>query len=422
VRFSRTLATTGTNVGIAAYRFSTRDYLGVRDAARIRSRLRSGLAADRIGGERSRFDANLGQRVGSGQLSLTGSLVGYWDTRSRSVDYTLGYANAWRQLSYNVSVQRSRIGSAFANFDAGRRPEGTDTTLYVAFSLPLGSAPTAPRLGTTYSRGSEGSDALLATLNGPVAENPDLTYNVSANRSDAATANVRNSASAGIAYRGPAGTYHASAGRASSGTTQYALGATGAVVAHRDGITLAQELSETNAIIHAPGAAGASVESHTGVRLDRHGNAVIRGLLPYQLNTVAIDPIGASHDVHLESTSETVAPRAGSFARIDYRTSVAQALLIHATQPGGDPLPFGATVVDHTGQAVGVVGQGSKIFVRGDLAGARLTVTWSSEAAGSCRIALPASLDTLELHGLHRAVRASCIDLADVVADNKRAA
>lgn len=405
LRYSRSVASTGTSFGVAAYRFSTRDYLGVTDAARLRSRRRHGVAGDPVGGERSRLDANLSQSVGPGRLSLTGSVVDYWGSRSRSVDYTLAFAGGWRSLSYNVSLQRSRMGNAFGDAFGARRRDTTDTTLFVSFSVPLGRSSAAPGLGGSYTRNGARDGATTATLNGKVAGNDDLTYMLAAGRAESPTRAARHTGSANLAYRGYTGTYRASAGRAGAGSTQYSLGTTGAVVAHRDGITFAQELGETNAIVHAPGAAGARIESYAGVRLDRRGNAVVRGLLPYQLNHVSIDPKGASHDVHLRSSTETVAPRAGAMARLEYVTSVETSLLIKAHRPDGRPLPFGATVVDAAGTAVGVVGQGSKIFTRGAGAGARLTVSW---AGGSCRVRLPDSFEDLPTHGLHRSVSSAC--------------
>jgi len=407
LRYSRSLVSTGTNFGLAAQRFSTRDYLGVTDASRLRSRLRRGISGEAVGGERSRFDANVGQSIGNGQLSLTGSHVAYWGSRARSIDYTLAYGNSWRSLSYNVSVQRSRIGDAFGERLADDRSGTVDTTVFVSFSVPLGGVPSSPNLGVSYNRGSNDDASLQARLNGSLAGNDDLTYTLGAGRSETAVRRATASGNASVAYRTHAGNFRAGASRNSGGGTQYSLGATGAIVAHRDGITLAQELGETNAIIHAPGAAGARVESQAGIRLDRRGNAVVRSLMPYQLNTVSIDPRGASHDVLLESTSETVAPRSGALARLDYRTSVAQSLLIHAVRSDGEPLPFGASVFDAAGQAVGVVGQGSKIFARGELAGTQLTVSWSD--GGSCRINVPETLDGLETHGMHRSIRAPCV-------------
>lgn len=405
LRYSRTLASTGTSFGIAAYRFSTRDYLGVTDAARLRSLLRRGIVGEPVGGERSRFDASLGQSVGVGRLSLTGSVVDYWARRSRGLDYTLGYAGSLRTAFYNVSLQRSRVGHALGGAFGGRQHEGTDTMLYVSFNVPLGQAPASPNLGLSYSRSNAGDGALIANVNGRIDGNDDLTYTVAAAHVEDTRRSSHHTASANLAYRGYAGVYRAGVSRSGAASSQYSLGATGAVLVHRDGITFTQELGETNALVHAPGAAGARVESYAGVRLDRHGNAVIRGLQPYQLNHVAIDPRGASHDVHLQSTSETVAPRAGAIARLDYVTEQAKAVLIHTMQPGGDPLPFGAAVFNEDGQTVGVVGQGSKIFTRGAPAGARLRVSWPG---GGCRIALPSSLEALPLHGMHRAVRSPC--------------
>lgn len=421
LRYSRSLVSTGTNFGLAAQRFSTRDYLGVTDASRLRSRMRRGLAGEPIGGERSRFDANIGQSVANGRLSLTGSLVDFWGRRRRRTDYTLAYGSNWRSFSYNVAVQRSRLGGMRGSGSTGERGGATDTTVFVSFSVPLGGSPSSPNLGVSYSRGGTHDATAQARLNGTLAGNGDLSYTLAAGRSTTPSSASVTTGNASLAYRTYAGTYRAGISRNSGGGTQYSVVATGAIVAHRHGLTLAQELGETNAIIHAPGAAGAGIESQSGVHLDRRGNAVVRSLLPYQINTVAIDPRGASHDVQLESTSETVVPRAGAFARLDYRTSVAESLLIHATRPDGEPLPFGASVLDAVGQTVGVVGQGSKIFARGALAGSTLTVTWDEGEAGSCHVTVPDTLDGLETHGMHRALRASCVMDGSAMAIKKAA-
>lgn len=418
LRYSRTLGETGTSFAVAAYRFSTRDYLGVTDASRWRSRLRHGTSEVLPAGERGRLDANLGQNLGTGRVSLTGSMVDYWGRSSRDLDFTLAYAGSLREAFYNVSLQRSRIGSSLAGaFDARTRTR-TDTTLYVSFNVPLGHTTGAPALGASYTGSGRRESTLTATLNGPLAGHDDLTYALAATRAGADAGTSRQTGSANLAYRGQTGAYRIGLSRAGGASTQYSLGATGAVVAHRYGITFTQELGETNAIVHAPGAAGARIESHAGVRLDRHGNAVIRGLQPYQINQVSIDPRGASHDVHLHNTSEVAVPRAGAMARLNYPTEQARAVLIHASLSNGAPLPFGASVHDDDGRAVGVVGQGSKVFTRGAMPGTRLRVSWPG---GSCRIVLPSSWDSLPLHGLHRAWRSACEQEDDVAHHDKAA-
>ncbi|WP_213948974.1 fimbria/pilus outer membrane usher protein [Luteibacter sp. dw_328] len=408
VRYSRSVNTTGTNIGVSAYRFSTRDFLGVTDAATLRERFRRGENGTRIGGERSRFDLTVAQALGEGRLVATGSLVDYWGDRSRGLNFSLGYGNSWRAVSYNVSVQRSRVGDAFGGRIDGRRSDGTDTTIYLSLSVPLGSQSRSPNLNVSHNRSDDGRRTTLASVNGVIDNARDLTYNLSGSRSELPGRGANQGGNASLSYRAPAGVYRVGVGHSGS-TSQYSLGATGALVAHRDGITLAQELGETNAIVHAPGAAGARIDNHGGARLDRRGNAVVRGLQPYQLNTVSINPAGASQDVELESTSESVAPRAGAFARLDYRTTVSQALLIRASRVSGEPLPFGASVTDSHGQVVGVVGQGSKIFTRGVAAGSRLTVRWGEGPPTACYVDVPQSLESTTLHGMHRSLRTTCI-------------
>lgn len=411
LRYNRTVNASGTNVAIAAYRFSTRDYLGVADAATLRERLRRNASGRQVGGERSRFDVTVGQMVGEGRLVATGSLIDYWMPGARGVNFSLGYGSSWRTVSYNVSVQRSRIGNAFGNtFGSvtGRRSDGTDTTVYLSLSIPLGSAERSPNLNLSHNRAGSRYATTQASIAGVLDSARDLTYNLSGSRSDGEGRSATHGGSASLAYRSYAGTYRAGLGHTGV-TSQYSLGAAGAVVVHRDGVTFAQELGETNAIVHAPGAAGARIDSHSGARLDRHGNAVVRGLQPYQLNTVSINPRGASQDVELESTSESVAPRAGAFARLDYRTTVSTALLIQASLPDGVPLPFGASVTDAEGQVVGVVGQGSKMFTRGVAAGSRLTVRWGEQSQNTCHVDVPPSLEGIGMHGMHRSIRTACV-------------
>jgi outer membrane usher protein len=403
IRYNRTFDATGTRFAMAAYRFSTPDYLELADAARLRSAGR-GERVWNPSGERTRLSATVSQQVGFGSFQLTGSRVGYWKHGS-STELSLGFGSSWRSLNYNVSVQRSRVGTVLAGA-TDRDASRTDTTFFVSLSMPLGDAPASPRLSAGYRGSSNQSRGLSANVNGAFDEESNLTWNASATR-DAYGSQTRQSFGAGLGYRTYAGTYRINATRGNRGATQLAGTATGAIVAHRSGVTLAQELSETSAIIHAPGAAGARVEGYPGIRLDSRGNAIVPSLLPYQINRVSIDPRGMSHDVELASTSETIVPRAGAISRIDYRSTVATSVLIQATQPDGSPLPFGASVFDASGQAVGVVGQGSKIFARGELAGARLSVRWGDGDTAGCTIELPTSLDG-RTEGLHRSVVGRC--------------
>ena len=97
-----------------------------------------------------------------------------------------------------------------------------------------------------------------------------------------------------------------------------------------------------------PDAAGAIVTNSSGVRIDDNGYAVVPYVAPYRMTSVTLDPSGMSRDVELESSSQQVAPYAGAIARLEFKTTKGQALIIHALGPDGNALPFGAEVLDTT--------------------------------------------------------------------------
>ncbi|EHP37462.1 P pilus assembly protein porin PapC, partial [Cupriavidus basilensis OR16] len=177
------------------------------------------------------------------------------------------------------------------------------------------------------------------------------------------------------------------------------------------GITLSQPLSETFAIVEAPGAAGARVTNASGVRVDSRGYAIVPYLTPFNMNMIELDPKGLSTDVELKETSQRVAPLAGSVPLLKFATASGRSALIRSRRPDGSPLPFGATVTDERGKEVGSVGQMSKIFARGLQTQGELTVKWGKDKASVCHVPykLPERKTQKGLQPLQR-IDAACAD------------
>ncbi|MGI3399780.1 fimbria/pilus outer membrane usher protein, partial [Providencia stuartii] len=75
---------------------------------------------------------------------------------------------------------------------------------------------------------------------------------------------------------------------------QTGIGVSGSVVAHRDGITLSQPFEGTAALIEAPGAANVKASSLPGIETDGRGYAIQPYLIPYQENTITLNPASFS--------------------------------------------------------------------------------------------------------------------------------
>ncbi|MCF1369866.1 fimbrial biogenesis outer membrane usher protein [Burkholderia cenocepacia] len=375
ISYSKSVAPTGTDVSIAAYRYSTNGYFNLNDAMSARDAVRTGYSVDTVWRQRNRASLMVSQRLGEkgGQLSLTASAANYWNRPGSDVNYSVGYNNSFRNISYSLSATRQR--------DFG----GSMSTLYYAsVTIPLGKSSPVTLTGNV-SHDTQGRTQLQSMLAGSLGVDNDLSYSIAANHTNG-QGNASTDGSGSLTYRARFAELNLSAG-GSSTYQQGSIGIRGAAVAHRGGVTLSQPLSETFGIVEAKGAEGARVTNASGVRVDSRGYAIVPYLTPYNMNMVELDPKGISMDVELKETSQQVAPRAGAVPLLRFETDTGRAAVIQARKSDGTPLPFGAAVTDETGKNLGVVGQASKIFVRGLKDQGELTVKWGDDARSVCRIA-----------------------------------
>jgi outer membrane usher protein len=399
--YSKNLTQSGTNLSLGAYRYSTSGYLGLLDAVSMRELARGSAGAGSYPRQRNRLDLNISQKVGdNGSLYIAGSTTDYWGHGGRQTSYSAGYSSQFRSVSWSLSASRTRTqastyrdpireqaeamddmfyGSGYIN------PGITDNRIMLSVSVPLGSAPKAPMFNSYVTRnsGSSANTGVQLGLSGTAGNANQITYGASANHSigpgngDYFNANVGYQAS----------TVNVRGGYSRSGdVNQVSVSGNGGVVVHSGGVQFAQQLGDTIGLVEAKGAAGASISGATGVRVGNNGYAVVPYLMPYQLNTISIDPKGASDDVELKDTSATVAPRLGAVVTLKSQTENGRAVIIKAARANGEPLPFAAKVLDEQGNNVGTVGQASRLFVRGIADQGTLQVKWGDTPDSQCRI------------------------------------
>lgn len=375
--FSKDIPATGTNLSMAAYRFSTQGYLSLGDAARLRQQMADGEDGRLFARQRSRLDINLNQRLGDGAASLyaSASSVDYWNQDQRRTNFSVGYADRLGPASYSLSAQRSVERS----LGGGAAREGNSFHLNV--TVPLGTRSSAPRLTTAVNRRSDGRDDERIGVVGTFGERRQGGYNASVNRYSDTGANY----DAGVSYQASVATLNAGYNQA-SGSRGLSLGATGGIVLHGDGVVFAQQLGDTIALVQVPDAAGAALDSTVGVKTNAKGYAVVPYMTPFRRNEVTVDPKGLPLDVELKTTSVVGVPTAGAVVKLVVPTSSGRSALIEAFQADGRALPFGFDVYNEAGEVVGVVGQASRLWVRGIEEAGRLTVRLGTDGSQQCAI------------------------------------
>jgi len=374
--YSNTVVATGTTLTLANYHHSTRGYQDLVNVLGLRG---AGATSwqSATWQQRNRFDVRLNQKVGSlGHIFISSAVQDYRDGRPRDVQYQLGYGTAFKNgVSVNVVLMRqhaSRASAAEARA-AGRR----ETTVTLSLSIPLGA--NLPALSTTMSTGTDASAQLQSAFSGTLDARQTLHYSLGASLNR----NVRQSHwTANLQKRHTMGTVGLGVSH-SRDARQLSANLQGAVVAHAGGVTAGPYVSETFALVEAPGATGARVMNSRG-RIDANGYALLPSMTPYRYNSVMLDPGGMSSSVELIHGEQRVAPYAGAVVKVAFQTRSGQPMLIRAVQRDGTPIPFGAEVFDTSGAPIGMVGQGGHIYVRAEKAQGQLTVRWGSAASEQC--------------------------------------
>jgi outer membrane usher protein len=385
--YSKLLTPTRTNLALAAYRYSSEGFLDLEDAVALNSRGPDDLLPepDR---ERGRVQLTLNQTLpGWGNVYLTGSRQDYWRRAETDTQFQMGYNTTFRRINFGFSASRQ--------FDPGRGM--WDNRLMLTVGIPIGSSPRAPYSQTGVQRDTSGATSIQQSVTGTLGRDSAFTYGINASRSQGGGADSTTTYGANGAYALPSATITASASR-SSNYNQVGAGLSGGVVVYADGVTFAPTLGDTVAIVEAKGARGAIVSNGSGLRVDRWGHAVVSNVSPFTRNSIDIDPNGLPLSVQLDSTQEQTIPTLGAITLVRFATtSEGRAAILRTRRDDGQPLPFGADVLDHNGLSIGTVAQGGKVIARNLGADSgELTVRWGGAQDESCqlRYALPRDVST----------------------------
>lgn len=396
--WNKLLENTDTSFNVAAYRFSTQDYLTLSDAASLTEEVKyydtarnpdesAEAVYTRFQRMKNQVQINVSQPISVGKhtygsLYLTGSWQDYWTKSSSSSQFSMGYNNAFWLGSYSVSLQRSYD-------EYGEK----DDSIYLNLSIPLENLLGHSRRPGGFSSvtSSISSDFKNSTVfNTSANGNSDdyrFSYSLNASSSYADSGDLNQIGGYG-SYSSPYGPLSLSASAADDSSRQYSLSYSGGLLAHADGVTLAPGSigdTDTLALVSAPGAKGARLSIGDGV-IGSSGYAIMPYLTAYHENTIGIDISQIESDVEVKNTSTVAVPRSGAVLRVDFETDRGRSLLLELQRSDDGFIPLGADVLNESGLSVGAVGQAGQAYVRGIEDRGTLRVVWGSERNSTCTV------------------------------------
>lgn len=367
--YSKLISPTNTNLTLAAYRYSTENFYKLRDAILIQDLEDKGISAYSAGRQRSEFQITLNQGLapGWGNFYLVGSWVDYWNLSERTKQYQIGYSNNYHNLTYGLSATKRQI-------EYGTTHTRNDTEYLMSLSFPIDFKKQSINVNTATTQNSQ-NVGISSAVNDRFSYGASYAHQDFFNPSFNANARyISNYATIGAAYS-IADSYQ-----------QTMLSLSGNIVAHAGGVLFGAQQGQTMILVYAPDAAGAKVNNSTGLRINKAGYAVIPYVTPYRLNDITLDPQEMSTNVELEHTSHRIAPFSGAIGKVDFTTKTGYAIYINTQTTDGGKLPFAAQVFNQNNEAVGMVAQGSRIYVRTPLTQDKLIVKWGADDSKQCQV------------------------------------
>ncbi|HEY1845079.1 MAG TPA: fimbria/pilus outer membrane usher protein [Buttiauxella sp.] len=381
VRYGKSFVETGTNFSLASYRYSTKGFYSLQEA--LETYTENGRPASyNWQHKKNRAELTMSQNLWENAGSLSFSLISeeYWNDNQRTQSSSIGYNNNWEGVSYGLNYTYSKNG-----YDSsGNRVNNTDHI--VAFNVSVPFSKWLPDSYATYNMNTSrhGSTTNTVGLNGTALEDGNLSYGVSQGYTSQGQGASGN---ANADYRGGMGEVSVGYGY-DRDQQRLNYGLQGGILIHENGLTLSQPLSETVALVKAPGANNVKVINQTGVTTDWRGYAVVPYLSVYRRNTIGLDNSTLGDNVDVALSSQTVVPNRGAVVRAEFKTNIGQRALIALLMRDGTPVPFGATVTDLVREqnSAGIVGDAGEVYMTGLADSGKLQVKWGTALTQQCQV------------------------------------
>lgn len=362
---------TRTNLRFAGYRYSTEGYRDFDEAVGQRN-------ADLYyaGNRRSRLEASVHQQLGQrSSLSLSLTQDDYWNSDRQRRQYQFQFNTQHHNIGYNL----------FASQSLGRN-NVNDRMVGLSVTIPLGLGNSSSASFDMQRQGGRHNER--ASLSGSDLDNR-LGYRAAISRDE----QQRNSLELSASYQ----TAHANYGAGISESRDrrsLSVNASGALLAHGGGLTLAPYLGETSALVEVPDIDGIGVENAPGALTNASGYAVAPHLRPYRVNQLNLRTEQLGPEVELDNGSQAVVPRRGAIVKASFAARKVTRLILTLHHTDGQPLPFGTQVSDAQGNTLAIVGQGGQALIATGPQPQTLTVRWGKQDQQHCLLAIdPAQME-----------------------------
>lgn len=378
-QYSKNLSATDTSLTLASYRYSTADFYTFQEAINAWNDEEDD---DNIFGYRYRYNRrssqqiNISQNLGTwGSLYVNASQQDYWDLDGKERSVSIGYSQSFDWVSMSLNYSQTRTPSS-----------DTDKQISLSLSLPLYRWLPNASANYSVSQSQHGDASHSAGLSGSALEQNQLSYSLTQSYTPGGQGN---GGSLSGQYRSTWGQWGLGYNY-SPNNKQINYSLRGGVVAHPYGVTLAQSIGSTMALVHTEGAEGVSVTNGSGIQTDSFGNAIVPWLSDYRRNRITVNTETAQNVDIPESVKEVI-PTNGALVLAKFESFLGARVLVTLTYMG-KPVPYGTIVTTESNRSA-IVGDDGEVYFSGIQQQTTLLAKWGDSATQQCQgtFTLPAT-------------------------------
>lgn len=392
-RYAKSVTDFGTNFNFAAYRYSTDGFYSLSDTTYKRMsgdtvEYNTDSNGDPVVNTTNSYNLRYAKKAmsqilisqnlhGYGSAYLSVNHQDYWCSDKKNSNMQLGYSGNIANFSYTLSYsQNTNPWSA-----------EKDKIVNLAISLPFSSLSsssyaTTARVNASMMSSNRGDYNQMIGLSGNALDYNQLSYNLYQYRQRRST----DGGNLSVNYKGRYGI--TDLGYSYSRESQFMkYGFTGAMVLHEDGLTLGQQLGNTNILVKAEGASDAELVNGTGVQTDGHGFAIVPYATAYRENRVQLREETLDRDVELDEAVKTVIPSEGALVRATFKARVGKKIMFRIVKNNRQLLPFGTIVSADDGEGNinnGIIDDSGIVYINGLPEVGRLTARWGKGNTQFC--------------------------------------
>ena len=326
---------------------------------------------------------------------LLGSLSFSWGRSTQ----TQGDATTWTQLSWGRQVGKATLNVNASRNDTSGGYGRRDDRIYVSLQFPLGGRTT---MNSTLNHNRDGN-RYGSRIDQRLSQNRNWSLAV-----DRDAASKKSSATGAFSTVTRWSDLTGSVTTDSDRTRSLSLQASGSVVAHGHGVTLAPyAVRDTFGIARVGKKSGVRLETPAGpVWTDSKGFAVIPSLSGWTTSAVDIDTRSLGHRADVVNGTQEVSPARGSVSHLRFDTVSSRRVLIRAKTASGNRLPAGTAVYNREGVFVTVVDDDGYLFLPDAQPGMTVNVDIKPAACSVTLNKLPEEPD--EDEGLYETINGVC--------------